>query len=92
MARDPRDVVLDALIDELARVYWEDGRAQVLVLRAGFPAQDLPRFTTPRVFWSLVTWGAAGGEIADGMAVLEAIVGGAVAAGGAVFSATHYSE
>jgi hypothetical protein len=37
VARDPRDVVLDALVEELARVYWEDGRAQVLVLRAGFP-------------------------------------------------------
>jgi WD40 repeat protein len=78
VARDPRDVVLDALVEELARVYWEDGRAQVLVLRAGFPSQDLPRFTTPRAFWSLVIWGAAGGEIADGMEVLEAILGGAI--------------
>jgi hypothetical protein len=76
VAREARDIMLDELIDELARVYWEDWRAQVLVRRAGFPAQELPRFTTPRVFWSLVIWGAAGSEIPDGPEVLEAIVRG----------------
>ncbi len=78
MARDARDVVLDELVDELARVYWEDGRAQILVQRGGFPTQDLPRFTTPREFWTSVFRTVADGEIAKGMDVLQTVSSAAV--------------
>jgi len=67
MEGGPGTIVLDELVEELARVVWQAEVAQVLVLSAGFPAQDLPSFTTPRMFWSFVIWGAVDGKVVGGV-------------------------
>lgn len=59
----PGAVTLEELVDELARVFHEGESARVLVLRARFPAADLPVFDVPRVFWSRVIRAAADHDI-----------------------------
>jgi TIR domain/Effector-associated domain 1/CHAT domain len=61
---------LEGLIDELARVLHEPESARVLVLRAGFPAADLPGFDVPRVFWARVIRAAADGKLVGGVRAL----------------------
>lgn len=60
------------LVDELARVFWEADRAQLLAARAGFPRQHLPDFRTPYVFWSLVVRAAYEGTLDGGVPALVA--------------------
>jgi hypothetical protein len=43
----PGTITLEDLIDELARVLHESESARALVLRARFPAADLPAFDVP---------------------------------------------
>lgn len=66
----PGAVTLEDLIDELARVFHEAETARVLVLRARFPAADLPAFDIPRVFWSRVIRAAADGKLIGGVRAL----------------------
>jgi len=39
----------------------------LLVLRAGFPVQDVPNFSTPHEFWSLVVKAATDGKLSGGV-------------------------
>lgn len=66
----PGAIILEDLIDELARVIHESESARVLVLRARFPAADLPAFDVPRVFWSRVIRAAADGKLVGGVRAL----------------------
>jgi len=69
----PGAITLEDLIDELARVIYEPESARVLVLRARFPAADLPVFDVPQVFWSRVIRAAADGKLVGGVrAVVDA--------------------
>lgn len=70
----PGGVDLQTIIDELARVVSDPEHAAVLVTRAGFPAQLLPRFTTSLSFWSTVIHAAEDGAVNGGAPrlVLEA--------------------
>lgn len=70
VAVEPDSNNLDTMIDELARVLHEVDAARHLVLRAGFPAADLPRFDTPRAFWTRVSHAMVDGKTVGGIAAL----------------------
>lgn len=68
--KKPGAIALEELVDELARVNHESENARILVLRAGFPAGDLPTFDVPQVFWSRVIRAAASGKHVGGLQAL----------------------
>lgn len=70
MVTTPGAITLEDLIDELARVLHEGESARMLVLRARFPAADLPVFDVPRVFWSRVIRAAVDGKLVGGVRAL----------------------
>jgi hypothetical protein len=61
---------LRALVDELARVFWESERAEVLVLRNGLPPQLMPKFNTPVGFWEKLAMEAERGGVPGGLRAL----------------------
>ena len=54
-------------IDELARVFYEQPRAILLVMEAGFPVAMMPTFTSPQVFWARVAQEARNGALHGGL-------------------------
>jgi hypothetical protein len=60
----------DMLVDELAQVIADEGRARLVLQRAKFPAGQTPAFRMPLVFWSTVVGDARHGVIAGGVRAL----------------------
>lgn len=62
----------EGLIAELSHVFCEQSEAVLLVLEAGFPAEMLPGFETPRLFWTKVARMVANGATHGGMGPIVA--------------------
>jgi hypothetical protein len=61
------DVSDQALVDELARVLFDEGQARLVVQWAGFSPGVIPAFRMPLVFWTTVVDAASHGAIAGGV-------------------------
>lgn len=57
----------EALIRELARVFWDREKAMTLVISARLPPQCMPEFKSPRVFWTLVVSEVDNGALEEGV-------------------------
>lgn len=72
------------VVDELAKVLGDEGRARVVLERVNFPLGQIPAFRMPLVFWSAVVGDARNGVIEGGVrALVEVAV--TLARGNAVF-------
>jgi hypothetical protein len=75
----------EALVDELAKVLFDEGQARLVATRAGFSPGVIPAFRMPIVFWTTVVDAARNGAIAGGVgAIAEAA--GKLFPGNAIFS------
>ncbi len=64
----------ERLVDELARICSDPDEARLLVMRAGFPPQQIPAFRTGLTFWSNVVDAAMAGAVSGGVqAIVDAV-------------------
>jgi hypothetical protein len=60
-------ISMKAVVDELAKVFWESDNAVSLAAAAGFPKPMMPAFKTPLPFWEEVAHKACDGAIPGGL-------------------------
>lgn len=65
--QESRNDDLEAIIDELSRVFSQRAQAISLVRSIGFPSSDIPEFQTARIFWTEVIHAIHLGKIANGV-------------------------
>ncbi|MCA9711749.1 MAG: hypothetical protein KDK70_38290, partial [Myxococcales bacterium] len=67
---DPPASGREALIDQLARDFPSQDEAWPILRAIGFPVEDTPRFTTPRIFWSQIVQAVEDGKVSGGLDAL----------------------
>lgn len=60
----------DTLVDELAKVFCDEGHARIVAQRAGFASGLIPGFGMPLVFWTMLVAAARNGAISGGVNAL----------------------
>lgn len=66
-ARESPQELVHGLADELARIVYDSEAARLLALRAGFPASQIPAFSSASVFWNRVLADAYNGVLVGGL-------------------------
>jgi len=64
------EITEEMLVDELAKVLFDEGQARLVAQRAGFSPGMIPAFRMPLVFWMTVVDAARNGAIAGGVKAL----------------------